>query len=144
MIRIGTFRDIDNIISMLYSFYNEVEGYYSNYPPNESYVYNSLSHIIQNPNADILVADYGYAIVCLAPEWFTDRIVANEIFVYVAPEHRQGSSFLRLVRAMEKWARDRQAYALWAGASTEQHKQISSAYESMGYKPMGRALVKIL
>jgi GNAT superfamily N-acetyltransferase len=147
MIRIGTFRDIPNIISNLYSFYNTNEGYYSNYEPNETYVYNSLSLIIQNPHVDILVEDThkGFAIIEFGPEWYTDRMIATEKFVFVHPDHRQGSTFLRLVRGMEQWARSRQAYALWVGVSTnEQTDRIAHAYQRMGYFPAGRQFVKIL
>lgn len=147
MIRIATQKDIPSIISLLYSYYGKVDGYYSSYEPDEVYVTNNLSLIMQNSNVDILIDGgcKGIAIVEYGPEWFTKRNVATEKLVLVHPDHRRSTTFLRLVRAMERWAKDRHCYALWTGVSTnEEPDRIANAYLRMGYTASGRMFLKLL
>lgn len=72
----------------------------------------------------------------------TDR-VASDIGVFVLPEHRGGSAFVRLVRAFEAWAIAEGAREISLGISTQvQAEQTVRMYERLGYTMASVGLIK--
>lgn len=68
---------------------------------------------------------------------------ACDIGVFVLPEHRGGTSFLRLVKTFEQWAKERGAQEIQLGVSTGVHpEQTVRMYERLGYKMSSYGLIK--
>ena len=68
---------------------------------------------------------------------------ACDIGVFVLPECRGGSYFLRLVKTFEKWAKDKGAQEIQLGVSTGVHpEQTVRMYERLGYKMSSYGLIK--
>lgn len=68
---------------------------------------------------------------------------ASDAGVYVLPEHRGGSAFLRLVKAFEAWAYERGAHEIQLGTSTgvEPEKTVRM-YQRLGYTMNSYGLLK--
>lgn len=79
-------------------------------------------------------------------DWFGNDRVASDFVVYVRPEHRGSSAFVRLVKAFEKWAAGQGAVEIAPGVSTEVDPDKTVAlYERLGYRALGaRVLTKRL
>lgn len=86
------------------------------------------------------VAEKGDTIVGMmggfvSEHFFSYDKVASDLMVYVAPEHRGGSAFYRLLTAFEQWAFVQGAVEIVLGVSTEiVTDQTIAMYERLGYK----------
>lgn len=103
--------------------------------------------LLTKPGCCLVAEEGGYivgmAVGIIAERWFSDELYLTDLTVYVRPEHRTGVTFLRLVRALERWARDRGLADVVLGVSTEIHAQETvRAYEAMGYRLTGYTMVK--
>lgn len=68
---------------------------------------------------------------------------ATDIGVFVLPDHRGGSAFIRLVRAFENWAVEQGATELLMGVSTGIHPEKTvRMYERLGYTISTYGLIK--
>lgn len=77
----------------------------------------------------------GMALVVIGERWFSADRYITDLVVYVAPEQRGGRAFLRLILAVEGWARAHGMdldidIGVSTGVTTE---QTVRAYERMGY-----------
>lgn len=87
----------------------------------------------------------GMFVAVMAERWFCDELYVTDLTVYVKPEHRGGSSFFRLVRAVEQWAAERGVTDIAVGVSTEVHAERTvRAYERLGYTLSGYTVTKAL
>jgi GNAT superfamily N-acetyltransferase len=69
---------------------------------------------------------------------------AQDIGVYVVPEHRGSTAFPRLIYAFEDWAKQHGVTDLVLGVSTGiLQDQTVCMYERMGYKIASYGLVKV-
>lgn len=99
-------------------------------------------------DAAILVADLdgeliGMFIGVISERWFSDDKFVTDLTLYVKPEHRGGSSFLRLIKAFEAWAASQGVHDIAIGVSTEIHAaRTVRAYEVLGYRLAGYTMVK--
>jgi GNAT superfamily N-acetyltransferase len=60
---------------------------------------------------------------------------ACDLALYVAPEHRGGSGFVRMIRAYEAWCRIRGVKEIQVGVSSDVASQSTVAmYQRMGYR----------
>lgn len=97
-----------------------------------------LSDLIHGEHGCVLVSEKGGVIVggfvgVLLPHWCSDDRVANDLALFVDPEHRGGTSAARLVRAFVKWARENGAAMVTAGVSTGIHaEQTGKLFEALG------------
>lgn len=70
----------------------------------------------------------------IAPDLYDGRLYAQEFFWFIGQTHRRGTGALRLLRAFEQWAIDRQATELrmvhLVGA---QETALETLYEKLGY-----------
>lgn len=88
----------------------------------------------------MLVAEAGGQVVgmlvgILAERWFGPDRYATDLTVYVRPEHRGGTAFVRLVAAFEAWAREQGVDEVDIGISTDIHAERTvHAYERLGYR----------
>ena len=91
-------------------------------------------------NTCVLVAETGGEIVgmcalVLSERWFGPDLFVTDLTVYVKPEPRGSSAFVRMVRAMEAWARAQHALELDIGVSTDiGTDRTVCAYLRLGYK----------
>lgn len=75
----------------------------------------------------------GVAVGILLPHWCSDDLTFNDLAVFVVPEHRGGTSAMRLVRAMVTWARTMGAALITLGVSTGVHaEQTGKLFEALG------------
>jgi GNAT superfamily N-acetyltransferase len=85
----------------------------------------------------------GMTVGVVAERFFNDERYVTDLTVYVKPEHRGGSAFLRMIRALEAWAADQGVADLAIGVSTEIHADRTvCAYEKLGYRLAGYTMVK--
>lgn len=85
----------------------------------------------------------GLTVGLIAERWFCDERYLTDLTMYVKPEHRGGSAFARMVRALEAWAVEQGIDWMALGVSTEIHAERTvRAYERMGYRLAGYTMVK--
>lgn len=84
----------------------------------------------------------GMFVGILGERWFgTDRY-ATDLAVYVKPEHRGTSAFLRLVRAAERWAAECGVEEIDLGVSTGTDTEHTvHAYQRLGYTLLATRVV---
>lgn len=87
----------------------------------------------------------GMMVGVMAERWFSNERYVSDLTLYVKPEHRGGLAFVRLVQAVERWAREQGVPYAAFGVSTEIHpEQTVRAYERLGYTLSGYTLTKKL
>lgn len=80
--------------------------------------------------------------IVMAVEWehpmFTGKPV-SDMLVYVLPEHRGTPLAVRLIKMLERWARERGRDGLMLGQSTQigDMKRVMKFYEKLGYSVTG-------
>lgn len=81
----------------------------------------------------------GTIILSIGPLWYAPKtLVARDLLVWVAPEHRGGSTFIRMIRAMEAWARNVGITKLYLSQSTGiEVDKTARLYEKLGYSVSG-------
>lgn len=85
----------------------------------------------------------GMMVGFISTRFFSDEQFVTDLTLYVKPEHRGGTSFARLVKAVENWAASHGIYDLVFGVSTQIHPEKTvRAYERMGYTLAGYTMVK--
>jgi GNAT superfamily N-acetyltransferase len=98
-----------------------------------------LTHLIQEPNGVVFVADQQGVVVggiagMAAPHWSSDDIVAQEVSFFMAPEARGNIVAVRLICALRAWAELRGAKWLHAGTSTGiDPERTARLYEALGF-----------
>lgn len=76
----------------------------------------------------------GMFVGVVADSWFGHERKASDLTVYVKPEHRGGTAFVRLLHAFEAWADERGAVECDIGVSTGIHvDRTVHAYQRSGY-----------
>ena len=107
-----------------------------------------LQGTLLSEDAVILVAHSGGELVgmtigVIADRFFNDERYVTDLTVYVKPEHRGGSAFLRMIRALEAWAAAHGIADMAIGVSTEIHAERTvHAYQKLGYRLAGYTMVK--
>lgn len=77
----------------------------------------------------------GVLVAIIVPRWFNSRRIAAELTLYVAPAHRGGRAFPRLVEAYKAWAEGEGATRAALGISTGIHPERTvRAYQRLGAK----------
>lgn len=87
----------------------------------------------------------GFFSACIAPFFFSDYERATDLGFYIHPNHRGGAVALRLLRAIEKWAKQMGAKQFCMGQSLGgKVDQMKSFYERNGYQICGFNSIKEL
>lgn len=85
----------------------------------------------------------GMIIGAVIEQFFTDAKTAVDVATYVAPSHRGGPWFVKLIKAFEDKAEDLGAaeitFGISSGVQTERTAQL---YEKMGYRRSSVGMVK--
>jgi GNAT superfamily N-acetyltransferase len=74
---------------------------------------------------------------------FTDEVTASVMQFEVLPEKRMGGYGLRLMKAFERWAGNRQVAEISFGVNSgEGYAQVGSFARRIGFQPVGENFVK--
>ena len=85
----------------------------------------------------------GFIAGVVVEQFLSHDTFACDIGVFVLPEFRGGSYFLRLVKTFENWAKEKGAQEIQLGVSTGVHpEQTVRMYERLGYKMSSYGLIK--
>lgn len=93
-----------------------------------------------SPDALLLVAERNGELVggiagMVTPHWFSDDLVSNDYALFMLPEHRGGTTAIRLARAYIEWAQAKGAKMIQLGISTGVHAEETAAlYKAIGLK----------
>lgn len=105
-----------------------------------------LEDFITNESAVVYVARkddtiIGMACALLYPLWYNNaEIVAQELFLYVKPEHRRGVGH-KLALKLEESAKEKGARAMVMG-SVEAMPSLEEYYRKCSYSPSERTYIK--
>lgn len=85
----------------------------------------------------------GFIAGVVVEQFLSLDLFACDIGVFVLPEFRGGSCFVRLVKTFENWAKEKGAQEIQLGVSTGVHpEQTVRMYERLGYKMSSYGLIK--
>ena len=135
MIREATLSDVHRIVEMGRRFMAE-STYNQHLSENPKQMRVFAKQIISNPRGVILVSEQdgkltGMLALLLFPHYFSGESIAGEVFWWVDPEARAGSTGLKLMRKAEKIA------AMWGATKMQMvapTRRIGKLYEHLGYK----------
>ncbi|WKV17005.1 acetyltransferase [Nostoc phage NMeng1] len=137
--------DLDFVLDIL-KFVASESPYMQDQPRDEEYVTRHLRQFITTESIIPLVyVDKGFMLGHVSAQWYSPRIEAHESLLFVYPEYRNGFTAIRLIKAFEQEARDRNAYSVSVGASLGiADKTLEAMYEKLGYIRRGHGLTKRL
>jgi len=87
----------------------------------------------------------GFSGVIIYENALTDHKIANEHYWFVLPKYRKGKNPMRLLRAIEKWAKDNECSHMIMNASnlaSDNHDKVVRIYERLGYSLFETSLIK--
>lgn len=85
----------------------------------------------------------GMLLGLVTEQFFSADKLAQELVVYMVPEHRGGRDVVRMIQAFEEWAVSRGAREIALGVSTEVNTERTAAmYRRLGFVDSGVTLVK--
>jgi GNAT superfamily N-acetyltransferase len=85
----------------------------------------------------------GMLLGLVTEQFFSADRIAQELVVYMLPEHRGGRDVVRMIQAFEDWAVARGAREITLGVSTEVNTERTAAmYRRLGFVDSGVTLVK--
>ena len=108
-----------------------------------------LTDLIQHTGGAVFVAEsetgavVGGIVGCLAPLWFSNVLVAQELALWIDPAHRGGSAARRLITAFEDWAKTQGAAAIsFSSIRVDEDFPFDRMLARAGYEPVERAHYK--
>lgn len=139
IVRPATQYDLDLLMDLGTAMHAESPRY-GRYKYSENRVLQMFVSMIASPDCLLLVAEKGEEIIgamlaMITPQWFSDELVANELTVFVAPQHRGGMAAVRLIRAYIEWAKSKGAKDIQLGVSTGvKVEETAALYRKLGLK----------
>ena len=110
-----------------------------------------LLNLFEQPNVFCVLAkdaknEYvAFFLGMVCHQFFGNDLVASDLAMYVHPEHRGGSYFVRMTKEFEIWARNVGAKEIYIGQSTAINiEKTKSMFERLGYQPIGYSAKKEL
>ncbi len=110
----------------------------------------SLQKLIQSPNVvyflaiedDKIIGSIGGAVL---PYFFSTRKKVGDLGFYVEPEYRGSRAAIKLVHALESWAKEMEVEDVYLGQTTGvEVDKTRDFYERLGYKVVGVNTIKHL
>lgn len=146
IIRRAAIEDLDALIALGAAMHAESPRY-SRLPFSEERVRAIAEHVISQGIALVAVSAMGGIVGMLAgivsQHWFSTALIASDLVFYVAPEHRGGRAFFRLVREFEYQAAERGASEVQIGLSTEVNTEAAAGCcERLGFRRGSVGMVK--
>lgn len=143
-IRAATEADVPVLVTMTLAFLRGSE-YAAHVAENPDQKHKLMCYLLGHPDGTVLVGEAGGIVVgmiglMVVPHLFSGELTCGEVFWYVDPAHR-GSTGIRLLRAAERWARDRGATVLQMIAP---NARVGMLYQRLGYLPLEVSYTKRL
>lgn len=112
-------------------------------------LHDSLQKAVNDESCGVFVADRAGVLIGVAQavkftNYFSDAPTAIELFWWVAPEHRGGSSAIRLMEAMERWADEQLCVTFAMVDIVSINGSAPRIYERRGYELCERTWIKRL
>lgn len=140
-VRLMAERDIPKVVAMGADMHAESQYRGMDYDP---YVCHALAEaVIQDPNQIALVAETDGEVVGMisgyvAPFYFGSDLMAADRILYVMPEYRGSSAFIRLVKAFCEWATEEGARQVFISTSSDINTdQTDALFERMAFETVG-------
>lgn len=145
MLRPAQPSDVDACLDMCRRFYDESgvteQGY------SDDAMRQTLAHLIASDDAALFVVDraglVGMAAAVAYPSYFNGTKAAQELFWWVRPEARGGVIGVRLLHALEAWAKERGCVSLTM-VCLPIDSPAEQVYQRSGYRPSERSYMKRL
>lgn len=137
-VRAATLDDLGVLVEMGRAMHRESPRYRSMQFDSEK-VRKLSANLIGSDTAAVFVAQaasevVGMAAIVAGQRWFGPDFYLTDLVVYVRPEHRGNGAFVRLVLAIEGWARLKGITQIDLGVSTGvDPERAVRAYERLGY-----------
>ncbi|HEV6966507.1 GNAT family N-acetyltransferase [Roseateles sp.] len=120
-------------------------------PFNAQRVASSFTHLLQDRSGKYVFlvaigankALVGALIGVMEQQIFTDAYTASIMHIDVLPEARMGGYGVRLVRAYEQWAKNRNAFEISFGLNSGVDTSLASQFvQRIGYRKVGENFIK--
>ncbi len=99
----------------------------------------SLCALVAEADGKLIGMMGGFAV----EHFFGHDKTASDYVLYVAPEHRRGTTAVRLIRQFEKWAVAQGVRTIIPGVTTGTNNEVASGlYAKLGYERNGYTLIK--
>jgi GNAT superfamily N-acetyltransferase len=142
-IYLSELKDVDDLMALGRRMHQESR--FKVYPMNEAKTRASMEKLVSNPLAGcILLArnEAGAAVGMLAgyvvDYFFSDALVAQDSYFFVAPEHRGSSAALKLLIAFRRWAENRNASELCINMSVDVDQERFNRFMAhLGFRNCG-------
>jgi GNAT superfamily N-acetyltransferase len=120
------------------------------YPFNAQKTANSIAALIQHDKGRfaVFVAEnsdkriVGGLIGVVEQQIFSDAFTASIMHIDVVPESRMGGYGVRLIKAFEQWAKNRDAFEICFGVNSGTGDELQTLIERLGYQFVGGNFVK--
>ena len=147
MIRHATHEDISACLEMGRAFFDE-SGFGAETAFDAETTAATMAHLIDDASGVLLVAEteglIGMAGALAYPHYFNaDSKTAQELFWWVRPESRGGSAGVRLLQALEAWAKG-QGCTTMTMVCLPIDSPAERVYQRVGYRPSERSYIKRL
>lgn len=141
MIRNATLQDIPALVALGWLMHEEsIYAPYS-YDPNK--VTEMIEALVTTRFGIALVAEIdgkviGGFIGTVVEHWFGHDTVASDLALFIDPEHRAGSTGLKLIKKYIETAREKNASQIMLANSTGyKSDRVAKLFEAMGFKRRG-------
>lgn len=140
--------DVPAIIEMGRSFF-DASGYSGIIAFDAKTAKTAIETIIIDKHAIILVAEIheqliGMVAAILHPFYFNiNHLTGQELVWWIEPEHRTGTAGIRLIKAIEQWAKSNGAKT-FSMISLANNRRVEQIYERRGYLPSENTFIKSL
>ena len=146
-IRLATHTDTDAMMKL--GLHMHQESRFAPYPMAQEKVRDAVQQILSEPKANcILLAEHataglvGMLAGCVTTLFFTDVLIAQDRWFYVAKAHRGSSAALKLLVAFRRWAENRQARELNINMSVDiDQARFNQFMTHMDFKSCGSNFV---
>lgn len=141
MIRDATTADIPRLLELGALMHKE--SIYAAYDYDTEKVGALMSTLISLSSGIIFVAEeagviQGGFLGCVHPHWFGNDSVATDYALFLAPEHRNGSTAARLIKHYIQQARSKGAVQVMLANSTGVHlERVAKLFEALGFVKRG-------
>lgn len=148
MIRSADKSDLDDLVEMGRAMHAE-----SNYAPlafSELVYRRFLEAVLEHEQCCILIAERNQGVVgvyigVVNNAFFSMDKIAQDVLLYVTPEHRGGMAAMWLIKAFEAWAMEQGAIQIRPGISVGGPIEVAARlYHAAGYQTAGYTFVKNL
>jgi GNAT superfamily N-acetyltransferase len=137
-------KQFDEFFELVKSMVSEAE--FKDAKPEQKIIWN----VYKNPNVSIFIATkenkiIGFLAGVIGPYFFSTRKRVSDIGFYVLPEYRGSRVAIKLLAALENWAKDNNITDVCIGQTTAVNmEKTQQFYNRMGYKTVGFNTIKHL